>query len=245
MRCIAEPQTFYTLDPLIHEPKKVHNMPVKWWNELITRLSSKEANAILLEESITLIHVVNCCLWPGQIPPGNAICPTCSNKHSGKTQHPRWCQRDGGVFVWRLRRREPHILGTQLNGHIWLDAFTCAMFLSFGDVSWENTKFPPHKVTDYILPERLHCFCLAQGCLLSWTFLFIFPPWLSCILLRWWTCSLQMMSSGFPICSALSVPGSSSSASAGPSELSCPPCTASNGDTSSPCSRQSLEEKAD
>lgn len=25
MRCIAEPQT---LDPLIHEPKKLHNMPV-------------------------------------------------------------------------------------------------------------------------------------------------------------------------------------------------------------------------
>lgn len=28
MRCIAEPQTFYTLDPLIHELKKLHNMPV-------------------------------------------------------------------------------------------------------------------------------------------------------------------------------------------------------------------------
>lgn len=48
-----------------------------------------------LKASITLIHVVNRCIWPGQIPSGNAICPTCSNKYSGKTQHPSRCQSDG------------------------------------------------------------------------------------------------------------------------------------------------------
>lgn len=35
------------------------------------------------KKSITLIHVVNLCIWPGQIPPGCAIYPTCSHKHGG------------------------------------------------------------------------------------------------------------------------------------------------------------------
>lgn len=58
------------------------------------------------------------------------------------------------------------------------------------------------------------------GCLLSGFFL-ISPLWLRCILHHRWTCSLQMISSGFPICSALTVTGSSS-AFAGLSKPNCP-----------------------
>lgn len=47
----------------------------EWWNELITRFSCSEANVILPQESVTLIHVVNRCTWPGQILSGNAPPP--------------------------------------------------------------------------------------------------------------------------------------------------------------------------
>lgn len=55
----------------------------QWWNELITTFPSKKPMRTFREKSITLIHVVNLCIWPGQIPPGCAIYPTCSHKHGG------------------------------------------------------------------------------------------------------------------------------------------------------------------
>lgn len=129
------------------------------------------------------------------------------------------------VFVWRSARCEPHTPEKQLGGHTWQSTYiTCSMFCSFGNVSWENAflihsclEFLLWKCLGHILVEWLN-FILFVDCLLSGYISFLL--WLSYILPHQWTCALQMISSGFPIYSALTVTGSSALVRL--SKLNCP-----------------------
>lgn len=70
----------------------------------------------------TLILVLNLCMWPGQIPSGNAIWPTCSNKYPenlAKLNVPADVSERQRVFVWRSARHEPHTPDKQLKGCTW------------------------------------------------------------------------------------------------------------------------------
>lgn len=154
------------------------------------------------------------------------------------------------VFVWRSARCEPHIPDRQTVEwpHV-TRCGTCAVFYRLGNVSWENWNFFALEILFSAVMCRSNdwnafiCF-VPYSCFAFWLFFPSPPIWLGCILHHRWTCSLQMISSGFPICSALTVTGSSS-ALAGPSKPSCPPCAAWKCDTSIPCSCQSIEEKVD
>lgn len=86
------------------------------------------------------MHVVNCCIWPGQIPSGNAIWPTCSNKYPGilvklniqadVREMEGFCLKIGEMWTTHSRQTagRPHMT----------EYITCSMFCSFGNVSWEK-----------------------------------------------------------------------------------------------------------
>ena len=125
----------------------------QWWNELITRFSHKEANMTLTRASITLIHVVNLCIWPGQIPSGNAICPTCSNKYCGNLVKLN-IQAD-------VREMENFCLKTSMmwTTRSWRAAvFTCAVLHSFSNVSWGAWNLHSEKSPSYSLLRATCCF---------------------------------------------------------------------------------------
>ncbi len=178
---------------------------------------------VLPKQSITLIHVVHLCIWPGQIPSGDAICPTCSKNYLGNLVNlniPADVRAMKNFCLKICKMWTTHSWQTAEWPHMTRN-ITCAMLCSFGDVSWENWNFLLWKFPAYVLLEWLECFYLFYTRLFAFWLFLISPLWLGCILHHRQTCSLQMISSGFPICSALTVTGSSS-ALAGPSKPNCP-----------------------
>lgn len=109
---------------------------------------------------ITLIHVVNLCIWPGQIPSGNAICPTCSNKYSRnlvKLNIPADVREMERLCLKISKTWTTHSWQTAEWQHM-TQYIICAMLYSFGICLVGKWEFLLWKYSRYILPKWLECF---------------------------------------------------------------------------------------
>lgn len=198
---------------------------------------------------ITLIHVVNLCIWPGQIPSGNAICPTCSNKYSRnlvKLNIPADVREMERLCLKISKTWTTHSWQTAEWQHM-TQYIICAMLYSFGICLVGKWEFLLWKYSRYILPKWLECFysfflfLYQLVCFLAFSHLSsltrLYPTPLVDVFFTddlLWISNLQ--------CSDCY---RQQQCFSGAVKAVLPPCTAWKCDTSIPCSCQSIEEKVD
>lgn len=110
-----------------------------------------ETNMFLPKKRIALIHIVNLCIWPGQIALSNAICSACSNKYlriAANSRFQRTLDR-WRAFVWWATWCEAHIPDKHMNG--W---------------SWHNNTYVQNAFFISCENDWNACICFIPACLL-------------------------------------------------------------------------------